>query len=497
MSMEQIFAKPISLEGRQFATFLLSPSNRFERNPTLSEEKVFRLAEKAIRSLSSLSPGEVLPRRIASRKRGEKDALHIRLCGPDVEGMAVEMEEGKRLGFFSKTLPSGKGASNDVFDAYASPIGEVVLRILRSPDKEGIEKWQGEVRRHREMDFPHAIHFHGAFIQSRRLEGVGQRREIADLPRIIRLQGLFSKDEKIPLVGMVLEPCLFNLGDFLDREMLTSSEKKHLIRGLLEAGKELHERRYYHGDLNLGNVLVKRNEKGKWEIKIADFEFAKQFDEKPTLEGSPLYWPPEAFRWEKGKSGEKIDAFAIGKLCLEIQEGPVEKNPKHWLERYGTTVLKFFSGAQFLFLAIEDADSSAFREEVKKKYGEAFKDSEVETLAVSEIWRKIKRLEGALSLKESKRKIIGGEVVQEWMLSEWKKTYPKFANGEKATALSCYHSLVDEIFIPNAMKLLGPFIEKLERSDDPLDFVIGKLLNPDFERRITLQEAFKEFTRTL
>lgn len=464
---------PLSQEARNLAAFLLSRDNCFEKKD-LKEEKIYQLAQKVIKMFGQLLPGETLLKDVYSIKKGRKDAPHIRLCGSSVEGICLEIE-GEKRAFIVNAFRVGQGASNEAFLAYDLARGEkVILRLLRSSDEEGVENWKLEVSRHKKIsDLSHVIGIYGAFIQKKGSEN-------GKLPFLIRLHG----EARSFLIGMVLESAELCLNDFCTERELSIEEKKNLIRELLEAGEELHARGFSHNDLNGGNVLVKI-EGGKAHIKLADFEHLKSSQEIPRMDGSPFYWPPEAFRLFAGKSGEKIDVFSLGRLSLEIEEGILKK--KHPIEKHSRKALTFFEDASMFFLGLEDADSKEFKKEVRKRFGEEFQEKEEEALSISEIWKRIKGKEGASSLREAKRRIIGGEAVQKFLFDSWIKKYPEFAG--KKTPLSLYADLVEKKLIPKAINRISPFVEGLKKSGDPYRIAIATLLEPEYEKRAPLKEV--------
>lgn len=89
----------------------------------------------------------------------------------------------------------------------------------------------------------------------------------------------------------------------------------------------LREYKVVHRDLKLQNILVT----DEFEIKIADFGFARSLDENQVLNswvGTPLTMAPEIL--ERREYNEKCDIWSLGVIIYEMLFG---MNPFLNLER--------------------------------------------------------------------------------------------------------------------------------------------------------------------
>ncbi|BCS82726.1 putative serine/threonine-protein kinase [Cotonvirus japonicus] len=116
-----------------------------------------------------------------------------------------------------------------------------------------------------------------------------------------------------------------NLKDVINNQSKFPWNRK--IRVLHEAAKGieyLHESKIIHRDIKSSNILVNKNEdsmNNDWDIKIADFGFARIKEENATMTrcGTPCWTAPEIIRGEK--YNEKVDVYSFGIVMWEVLTG--------------------------------------------------------------------------------------------------------------------------------------------------------------------------------
>jgi len=114
---------------------------------------------------------------------------------------------------------------------------------------------------------------------------------------------------------------LGNLEQYLDSARPSLSEKKQIIRGILEGVRFLHQKNCIHRDLKAKNILVHK-EGDDIVIKIADFglsRYVKSYDSAVSNSSIGLtfeYASPEQIRNQK--IYKNVDLWAVGVLIYKI-----------------------------------------------------------------------------------------------------------------------------------------------------------------------------------
>jgi serine/threonine-protein kinase ULK/ATG1 len=164
---------------------------------------------------------------------------------------------------------------------------------------------------------------------------------------IVTLHEVFVGTEYIYLV---LEYCVG--GDFSDylkkRKRLSEDTVRYFLRQLASGLKYLHSKNIVHRDLKPQNLLMaaKRGRGGdggggdddedestKWELKIADFGFARFIEPQSvasTLCGSPLYMAPEVLLCQPYDA--KADLWSVGAIVYEMLTGSPPFNVRTHIE---------------------------------------------------------------------------------------------------------------------------------------------------------------------
>jgi serine/threonine protein kinase len=90
---------------------------------------------------------------------------------------------------------------------------------------------------------------------------------------------------------------------------------KAVLKQILEGVSFLHERGLLHRDLKPDNILISK----EGEIKIADFDLAREYSEEPLSRGvvTIYYRPPEIFYGET-KYGFSLDMWSVGCILAEM-----------------------------------------------------------------------------------------------------------------------------------------------------------------------------------
>lgn len=119
-----------------------------------------------------------------------------------------------------------------------------------------------------------------------------------------------------------------NLADLLKRHKLTNKELHDIVRGTLEGLKHLHQQRIVHRDFKPANILISRDNSGRFIPKIADFGLSKLVsqDEIDSSDfdlsdgrGTPSYKAPEQI--EGGRVSFNLDLWAFGVILYEMLTG--------------------------------------------------------------------------------------------------------------------------------------------------------------------------------
>lgn len=119
-----------------------------------------------------------------------------------------------------------------------------------------------------------------------------------------------------------------NLADLIKKTKLTPEQTNDLIRGILQGLKHLHSNRIVHRDFKPANILISRDNRGRFIPKIADFGLSKLVSEDEIDSsdfdlsdgrGTSSYKAPEQI--EGGRVSFNLDLWAFGVILFEIITG--------------------------------------------------------------------------------------------------------------------------------------------------------------------------------
>ena len=140
---------------------------------------------------------------------------------------------------------------------------------------------------------------------------------------IIRIHELYKNPDYFFVVMEKLDG-----GELFDRlaqkEIYTEKETRDVCRIVFEAMAYCHAQKVAHRDLKPENLLLKSRD-NDWQVKIADFGFAKRVARPNSLQtrcGSPAYMAPEIANYKA--YDERVDNWSLGVIVYTILGG---KNP--------------------------------------------------------------------------------------------------------------------------------------------------------------------------
>lgn len=119
-----------------------------------------------------------------------------------------------------------------------------------------------------------------------------------------------------------------NLAMLMKHTPLTPTQKEEIVRGILLGLQHLHRQRIVHRDFKPANILISRDNQGRFVPKIADFGLSKlvQEDEIDSSDfdlsdgrGTPSYKAPEQITG--GKVSFNLDLWAFGVILFELFTG--------------------------------------------------------------------------------------------------------------------------------------------------------------------------------
>jgi serine/threonine protein kinase len=171
----------------------------------------------------------------------------------------------------------------------------------------------------------------------------GIKNEQSQIKKLVGIDGIINTQEPMNLningfdflfAEMDYFP-LGNLNNFLASEegkALTPKQKKHLIKKLMSAVQEVHNRGHLHEDIKSANILIKYDEsKGLYEPVIIDWENScSENTNKRPFSSTLEFWPPEFFKNYDFQNGENkqivpadipstaLDIWNLGWLCCAI-----------------------------------------------------------------------------------------------------------------------------------------------------------------------------------
>ncbi|MGA0559285.1 protein kinase domain-containing protein [Larkinella sp. VNQ87] len=133
-----------------------------------------------------------------------------------------------------------------------------------------------------------------------------------------------------------------NLADLLRRETLSPQQLDDITRGILLGLQHLHRNRIVHRDFKPANILISRDNAGRYIPKIADFGLSKLVnnDELDSSDfdlsdgrGTPSYKAPEQI--EGSRVSFNLDLWAFGIILYEMLTGekPFRADPRNLSEQ--------------------------------------------------------------------------------------------------------------------------------------------------------------------
>ena len=171
-------------------------------------------------------------------------------------------------------------------------------------------------------------------------------------PNIVRLEDHFEDDTHVYLVmELVSGGELFER--IVERDHYTEREARDLVRVLLGAIACCHDRGIAHRDIKPENMLLTSRD-DDWNIKLADFGFAKRVVEQDhvglvTSCGSPTYVAPEIL--SRTTYGTMVDVWSIGVVTYILLCG----YPPFWNDNQAK-LLQLIAQGKFEFPAEDWAD---------------------------------------------------------------------------------------------------------------------------------------------
>lgn len=133
-----------------------------------------------------------------------------------------------------------------------------------------------------------------------------------------------------------------NLADLLRHERLTPTQLYEITQGILHGLQHLHQSRIVHRDFKPANILISRDNSGRFIPKIADFGLSKLVsnDELDSSDfdlsdgrGTPSYKAPEQI--EGSRVSFNLDLWAFGVILYEMLTGekPFRADPRNASEQ--------------------------------------------------------------------------------------------------------------------------------------------------------------------
>ncbi len=131
------------------------------------------------------------------------------------------------------------------------------------------------------------------------------------------------------------------------RKRLPEAEARLILKQIIQGIRDYNNVNIIHRDLKLANILLHFPEEDllskskeereaiikrinlkdtRFEVKISDFGFAKQFtkrsrDQNQTICGTPIYMAPDVFLNNNSRYSEKIDIWSLGAMYYELLVG--------------------------------------------------------------------------------------------------------------------------------------------------------------------------------
>jgi serine/threonine protein kinase len=177
----------------------------------------------------------------------------------------------------------------------------------------------------------------------------------------IKLLKIYESDKYLNLLMEYQEGG--TLGDILARQILMGEEDvRMIIAQILLTVDFMHRKRIIHRDLKPENVLMNSKTRGVFDVRIADFGFAVNFDDfqtddfaKDLVCGTPGYIAPEIL---SGTGATMVsDIFSVGSILFSVltsknlfsaatPQKVIDKNRECNLEHVSQHLLRFSKEAR-------------------------------------------------------------------------------------------------------------------------------------------------------
>lgn len=151
-------------------------------------------------------------------------------------------------------------------------------------------------------------------------------------PNVVRFYDLETLERQN--VHMQMEQVLVGVMEYIDKgdlakakELnLTDQQKFEITLGFVRSLEYIHSVGLIHRDIKPHNILLKSNESGGYEPKLADFGISKTTEDGATassqLLGTVEYMAPEQFNPEKyGKVSQPTDLWSMAVVVYELYTG--------------------------------------------------------------------------------------------------------------------------------------------------------------------------------
>lgn len=190
---------------------------------------------------------------------------------------------------------AGEGGTGEVFRAYDPVLKRTVaLKILRAQDPQMSKRFLHEAQAQARIEHPRVC----------KVYSVGEAQGKA----FIAMQFVNGPTLAVAAAEMSLE------------------EIVRVVKDVCEALHVAHKNGLIHRDIKPGNILVERNEEGKWEPFITDFGLARELnvtDKTRTgmLVGTPSYMSPEQAQGDIKNLDRRSDIYNLGATLYELITG--------------------------------------------------------------------------------------------------------------------------------------------------------------------------------
>ena len=169
----------------------------------------------------------------------------------------------------------------------------------------------------------------GAYIKFDLAREVQIANEIDYNPNIVRYENVYRISDRSGMYDFVIMKYYpeGNLDDVMNKYALSNDEKKHILKGILHGLNHLHKIPIVHRDFKTANILMDRDNKGKWTPLIADFGQSRLIDKDKSfvlnnsqIALTPSYSAPEQFL-ENSNLRPNADLWAFGVIVYRMFVG--------------------------------------------------------------------------------------------------------------------------------------------------------------------------------